>query len=264
MPIGDSVQSKPSANDLIPILIFIIAHMRKTRKLQTSPQMNTSKLTISTWETATRQIQWKIYNLRLVPSFLAEILNKDEIKDPYHSFLRDSFAKDRFLAGRSTKMELKYDEDENVLNIDFELHGSWRTDATDAIFQNIQKYLKTKRIVFEIHFEDHITFTTNEQTTIRNRIREISRSINLLVVGIKGGVDAFGQVEVIFHMPRFSTRQLKCGSGFSVLIPEWEILYTYEEDKYGSCYSCYAGSPWVNFEQHIDRFARERNFPNDG
>ncbi|KAM0149274.1 hypothetical protein ACHAQE_009471 [Botrytis cinerea] len=165
------------------------------------------------------------------------------------------------------KRELKYDKYTDTLNIDFELHGSWRTDAKDAIFQGIQKYLNTKRIVFEIHFEDHSTFTTNEQTTIRNRIEGISRNINLLEVGArqrKGLKDQIEQVEAIFHMPNFSTRQLKCGSGFGSLIPELVLKYTYKTDNYGTCYGCEADSEWVDIERYINDFAAEKKLPNDG
>lgn len=167
----------------------------------------------------------------------------------------------------SLKRELKYDKCTDTLNVDFELHGSWKTDAKDAIFQGIQKYLKAKRIVFEIHFEDHSTFTTNEQTTIRNRIKGISRSLNLLELGArqrKELKDQIEQVEAIFHMPNFSTRQLKCGSGFGDLIPEFVLKYTYKTDIYGTCYGCKADGQWVDIERHINDFAAKRKLPIDG
>ncbi|KAF7951691.1 hypothetical protein EAE96_006990 [Botrytis aclada] len=162
------------------------------------------------------------------------------------------------------KRELKYDTLSNSLNIDFELHGSWRSDAVDTIFQDIQKYPKTVRIIFEIHFEDKDTFTADEQTTIRNRIIEISRSINRLVVGRDGGPSKFGIVEVIFHMPRFSTRRLKCGSGFSLLKPFWTFYYTYEVNNHGNCYRYENGSRGADVEKEIDKHAREKRLPNDG
>ncbi|KAF7950825.1 uncharacterized protein EAE97_002377 [Botrytis byssoidea] len=62
------------------------------------------------------------------------------------------------------KREVKYDKNSDFMNMDFELHGSWRSDAVDAVLHNILNYPKTVRIIFEIHFEDHETFTTNEQT----------------------------------------------------------------------------------------------------
>ncbi|TGO39135.1 hypothetical protein BHYA_0060g00380 [Botrytis hyacinthi] len=145
------------------------------------------------------------------------------------------------------KREVKYDKNSDFMNIDFELHGSWRSDDVDAI-----------------HFEDHENFAANEQTTIRNRIIEICRSVNRLVVNRRGGVDIFDIVEVIFHMPRFSTRQLKCGSGFSLLIPYWSLTYTYEESNSTGCCSYKAGSRGADVESEIDKHARERGLPNDG
>ncbi|KAF7895002.1 hypothetical protein EAF00_006816 [Botryotinia globosa] len=162
------------------------------------------------------------------------------------------------------KREVKYDKNSDFMNIDFELHGSWRSDAVDAALRNIQKYLKTERIIFEIHFEDHETFTTNEQILIKNRIKEITQSINLPVVDREGGLDKFDMVEVIFHMPRFSTRQLKCASGFSLLMPYWSLTYTYEESNSTCCYSYNAGSRGADVESDIDKHARERGLPNDG
>lgn len=159
---------------------------------------------------------------------------------------------------------MKYDKNSDFMNIDFELHGSWRSDAIDAVLQNIQKYPKTERIIFEIHFEDHGTFTSKEQTTITNRIKEISQSINLLFVDRKGGMDKFDTVEVIFHMPRFSTRQLKCASGFSNLMPHWSLTYTYEESHSTGCCGYKAGSQGADVGSEIDKHAREMGLPNDG
>ncbi|KAF7931255.1 hypothetical protein EAE99_003726 [Botrytis elliptica] len=71
-------------------------------------------------------------------------------------------------------------------------------------------------------------------------------------------------VEVIFHMPRFSTRQLNCGSTFPLLIPYWSLTYTYEESNSTGRYNYGVGGRWADVEKEIDKHAHERQLPNDG